>query len=130
MKKIKKIATFCLAALFTFGVATLAVGCGKDKDDNVSSEYSKECYTFIIKDANGNAMEGVNVQLCDTENNGACDYPKASNANGVVEYTPVWGEGEFDIHLWNSSMSSEYTFTGAEKTPATYAEITLTVSAN
>ena len=131
MKKFKKIATFCLAALFTFGVATLAASCGKDKDNNNSSTaYSKECYTFIIKDANGNAMAGVNVQLCDTENNGACDMPKASDANGIVEYTPVWGEGEFDIHLWNTAMSSEYTFTGAEKTPATYAEIVLTVSAN
>ena len=131
MKKFKKFATFCLAALFTFGVATLAASCGKDKDDtNSSTAYSKECYTFIIKGADGNPMEGVNVQLCDTENNGACDMPKATNANGVVEYTPVWGEGEFDIHLWNSAMSSEYTFTGAEKTPATYGEIILTISAN
>lgn len=124
----KKIATFCLASLFTLSAGAVLTGCNNDKEG--SSVYSKECYTFILKDSEGNPLKDVNVQLCDTANNGACDQPRKSDASGKVEYTPVWGEGEFDIHLWDSSMSNEYEFTGAEKTPASYAEISLVVDLN
>lgn len=116
--------------LFTLGAGAILAGCKDKNDSETSSVYSKECYTFILKDSQGNPVEGVNVQLCDTANNGACDMPKTSDASGKVEYKPVWGEGEFDIHLWDSTMSNEYEFTGAEKTPATYAEISLIVDLN
>lgn len=130
MKNFKKFATFCLASVFTLGAGAILAGCKDKKDSETSSVYSKECYTFILKDSQGKPVQGVNVQLCDTANNGACDMPHASDASGKVEYKPAWGEGEFDIHLWDSAMSNQYEFTGAKKTPAAYAEISLVVNIN
>ena len=132
MKKFKKFATFCLAAFFTFSVATLAASCKKDNDDNSTSvAYSKDYYTFVIKDTNGTAIEGINVWLCVPGDGGACGNPVATDSNGIVEYS-AWSEGEgvYDIHVaLPTAMNNEYTL-DVTQTPATYAEVVITAQAN
>ena len=139
MKKFKKFATFCLAALFTFGVATLAASCGKDKDDTNSSTSSIDlnapatAYRFKVVDTNGAPVEGVVVQLCKS----TCVFSEPTDANGEVFFAGDTGATDYDIHVFTADPNlgtggTQLSHTGAEKTPTAYSHdvITLTVSAN
>ena len=139
MKKIKKFATFCLAAFFTFGVATLAASCKKDNDDKSSSASSIDlnapatAYRFKVVDTNGAPVAGVVIQLCKA----TCVFSEPTDANGEVFFAGDSGATDYDIHVFTADPNigtggTQLSHTGAEKTPNSYNHdvITLTISAN
>lgn len=112
MKKLNKFIAFIATAILCFAMFAFA-GCNK-----------AEAYTFTVKNADGTAATGVQIQLCNM-NDGACDPFVPVDENGKAEVVPTWGEGEFEIHVFKNNKPVE--FDGAEKTPATFDEIEITL---
>ena len=133
MKKTKKIAIFCLAALFTIGASSLAVACGKDdKKDNGNSSVTSSidlntpatAYRFKIVDQNGAPVAGYVVQLCKS----TCLFSQPTDANGEVSFGGDATEGatDYDIHVFTADPTlgnggEQVTYTGTQKTPAAYS---------
>ncbi len=113
MKKLNKFIAFVATAILCFAMFAFA-GCNK-----------AEAYTFTVKNADGTAATGVEIQLCNMNENGVCDMPVSVDENGKAEVVPTWGEGEFEIHVLKNNNQVE--FEGAEKTPATFDEIEITL---
>lgn len=113
MKKLNKFIAVLAAAILCFATFAFA-GCNK-----------AEAYTFIVKNADGTAATDVQIQLCNLNEDGVCDAPVDVDENGEAEVVPTWGEGEFEIHVLKNNKQVE--FDGAEKTPATFGEIEITL---
>ncbi len=60
-------------------------GNDKNEDDNKEDETpAKVTYKVIIKDAAGNGVKDVEIQICV---DGSCKLPKATKEDGTAEYT-------------------------------------------
>lgn len=55
-----------------------------NNDGNNGEPEGEYTYKFTVVDANGNAVEGVRVQLCKGES--LCKQPRPTNADGVVKF--------------------------------------------
>lgn len=104
-------------------------------DSSVSSSASESSsadplpasYTFIVYNYDGTPAANVYVQLCSLDAS-VCFMPMLTTADGTVEYTPAgFVEGEYEIHVLASDMSTPLAFTGDTVTPSSYCEITLTL---
>lgn len=94
-----------------------------DKDGKATITLTKKAeeapYVIKVVDQNGNAVEGVKVQMCDDA--GLCLIPTATNEEGIATYK--YQEGNFHV-LINTlvdgytveDMSVYYYFTGREVT--------------
>ena len=94
-----------------------------DKDGKATITLTKKAeeapYVIKVVDQNGNAVEGVIVQMCDDA--GLCLIPTATNEEGIATYK--YQEGNFHV-LINTlvdgytvdDMSVYYYFTGREVT--------------
>ena len=136
MKLFKKLATLGLALTFTLGFGAFAAcGGNEGNDDNSSSEFviPENVYVFKVVDQNGDAVEGVVVQLCKA----TCEFTDKTNADGLTIYAGTEAEGatDYDIHVFSGNpmlgeSSEAIAHTGAEKTPTTFSktEIVLTIT--
>ena len=130
MKLFKKIAMFTMAIALTFGVGGL-VACGGNTDSTGSSTEQPaavSAYKFKVVKTDGTAVAGVQVQLC--KGTDFCAMPKMTGADGTVSYDfPNGNADEYDIHVWDATMSTEYNV-GHPKTSANYdgAEIVITIA--
>lgn len=100
---------------------------GDVNNDNGGSEAEEYVYKFTVLDADGNAVSGAYVKLCEDTN---CKMPKATDANGVVIFTDddYVSAAVYDIHVL---MSLDY---GAQehdlgKTSLDQKDYTLTLPA-
>ena len=94
-----------------------------DKDGKATITLTKKAeeapYVIKVVDQNGNAVEGVIVQMCDDA--GLCLIPTATNEEGIATYK--YQEGNFHVLLNTlvdgytvDDMSVYYYFTGREVT--------------
>lgn len=155
MKLLKKLAILATALTLCLGVIAAFTACGGGNNSSsssvssnsstvssssvessveASSEESSEdapatAYTFVVFNSDGTPAENINVQLCVLGNSAACFMPMLTDANGVVEYVPTGfpGEGEYEIHLFDSTMVTALEFTGPVSTPTIFGTITLTL---
>ncbi|MBE5745608.1 MAG: hypothetical protein E7355_05715 [Clostridiales bacterium] len=88
MKKMKKIGALLAAGILSLGVGAFAA-CGDD-NNNDDNGAAKDAYTITVKDANGNAIEGIRIGVCTydktTQQKGMCLAPEATDANGKVVF--------------------------------------------
>lgn len=73
------------------------------------TKIEKQTYTARVVDQNGDAVEGVDIQLCFGLD--SCQRPKKTDANG--EYTVECLPGE-DAHFKINSVPAGYTYEGGE----------------
>lgn len=94
-----------------------------DQDGKATITLTKKAeeapYVIKVVDQNGNAVEGVKVQMCDDA--GLCLVPTATNEEGIATYK--YQEGNFHVLLNTlvdgytvEDMSVYYYFTGREVT--------------
>ena len=129
----KKIITMILAVCMILCMAFAVVSCDTSgtSDDVTTTEAKTEAttaakitYKVKVVDANGNAVEGAYVQICEATEDGRCFMPVTSNANG--EATMELEEGAYKVKI---SMADGYTFAD-EYTPfGNETTVTLTVTA-
>ncbi len=96
MNKFFKILTTLLVVIALVACIGVFAACNDNTDTNpdnngttnnggnngeTEGEYT---YKFTVVDANGNAVEGVRVQLCKGES--LCKQPRPTNADGVVKF--------------------------------------------
>jgi hypothetical protein len=133
MKFLKKLAILCTALTLCVGFASFTACGGNNNsagssvseetkyspDDVITAPTDKAGYYFKVINADGTPAKNVKVQLC--KGSEMCFDPIAVDANGDVCYVPNAGVGEYDIHVLGGEWGTdEMSFTGAEKTPATY----------
>ena len=101
MKAIKKIVSLIFVAMLCLGIFSVA-SCNEEPPKATA-------YTIYVKDASGNAIEGVLIGICTydetTGEKGACKQPVATDANGKV----VFNETEGVYVLNDDTFSSTYT---------------------
>ena len=145
MKLLKKLAILAMSLTLCLGTSALVTACGGNNDSSSSSvassvessttsstessaEATTNAYTFIVLNSNGSPAENINVQLCMLGNGAACFMPMLTDASGKVEYTfDGFVEGEYEIHLFDSTMTTSLEFDGPTTTTATFSTITLTL---
>jgi len=88
MKKMKKIGALLAAGILSLGVGAFAA-CGDD-NNNDDNGAAKDAYTITVKDANGNAIEGIRIGVGTydktTQQKGMCLAPDATDAIGKVVF--------------------------------------------
>ena len=157
MKKFKKLATLCMALVFSAGLAVFAA-CGSDTSSSeasssaVSSSSSSSAassssssdaqseanaYVSMVKNADGTPAKDFCVQLC-TADMSFCLQPVNADANGKVVYP--CDAAEYVIHIYaideNGQIKMDdkfenisYEIDGSDVTPATHGVINLTLKA-
>lgn len=132
MKLFKKIAMLTMALALTFSVGALAAcdGNGESSTPDSSTEQpAAASYKFKVVNANGEAVSGVQIQLCKGED--FCAMPVMTDANGKADYAfPNSQADAYSIHVWDAAMQNEYTISGNAVTSADYdgAEIVITIA--
>ena len=121
MRVLKRLATVLMACMLCFGLFGI-VACGGGEDGGEATNY-----TVIVKDADGNALQGIRIGLCTydeaTEQKGACGQLQTTDANGKVVFTTE--EGVWIVN--DGAFSSNYT---ADKCVLkAYGEYTLVLTA-
>ncbi len=125
MKKMKKFGSILMAGVLSLGLCALAA-CGDD-DKNDDKGENATAYTVIVKDSEGNYVEGCKVGICvwDDEVNDktTCYTPIASDANGKIVFE--YPEGKYVL----SDGDADDGYTVAEKTHflTTHGTTTITV---
>ena len=126
MKKFKKLASVLMALTLTFGFCGVMASCGGDDKPDTSSQQPQNAYTFTVLNKDGSAAADVKVQLCDPATGVCLTNMPVTDENGKATFTADKAT-TYDIHLWNLDTSVEYTVEGAQQTPATFGEVTVTV---
>ena len=140
MKLLKKLAILSMAFTLCFGAGAALTACGGNEENSssVSSEASDNsaeqnltAYEFTVLNADGSAATNVNVQLCVLGNGAACFMPVLTDKDGKASYNPTGfpGAGEYEIHLYDQTMTTSLEFDGTETTPTVFSKITLTLKA-
>ena len=94
-------------------------------EDEVTTASGKITYKVKVVDANGNAVEGVFVQICEKKDGGRCFLPAKTDANGEISMELDEGDYKTRIDSANGyTYSSDYTEFGTE------TSVTITVTAN
>ncbi len=129
MNKYLKTLTVITVLIMIIACMGTLVACTDNSDDGSDKGNQAEEYVFkfTVLDADGNAVSGVYVKLCQSTN---CKLPKATDANGVVMFTVddfVSAEEVYDIHVLTDMSSSEEYDLG--QTSVTQKDYTLTLSA-
>lgn len=132
MKLFKKIAMLTMALALTFSVGALAA-CGGNGEsstpDSSTEQPAVSSYKFKVVNASGEAVSGVQVQLC--KGTAFCAMPVMTDDNGVADYAFPEGLADaYSIHVWDAAMAVEYTVTGTATTSADYdgSEIVVTIA--
>ncbi len=85
MKNMKKLGTILMAGALSMGLFAFAA-CGDKEDDKGGDNVT--AYTVIVKDSEGNLIEGCSVGICvwdaDLNDKTTCYQPKVSDANGKI----------------------------------------------
>ena len=102
MRVLKKLCTVLMSALLCLGMCGL-VACG---GGNNEGEVEATNYTVIVKDVNGNALQGIRIGLCsyneETDTKGACGQLQTTDANGKVVFENedvITSSGLFNFNL-------------------------------
>ena len=135
MKLLKKLAILAISLTLCLGAGALTTACGGNDSSSSSvssvessTETTTNAYTFIVLNKDGTPAANVNVQLCTLGDGASCFMPILTDANGKVEYTfDGFTEGEYEIHLFDSTMATVLKFDGPTTTTATFSTITLTL---
>ena len=143
MKLLKKIAIFAMSITLCLGASALVTACGGGSSSSSSTASSVEsttsstqsseeapanAYNFIVLNSDGTPAKDVNVQLCMLGDGAACFMPMLTDANGKVAYAfDGFVAGEYEIHLFDSTMTTALEFDGPTTTTATFSTITLTL---
>lgn len=101
---------------------------GDVNNDNGGSEAEEYVYKFTVLDADGNAVSGVYIKLCEDNN---CKMPKETDANGVAIFTDddYVSATVYDIHVLMSTDGSNATEYDLGKTSLDQKDYTLTLPA-
>lgn len=121
MRVLKRLATILMACMLCFGLFGI-VACGGGDGGNDATNY-----TVIVKDADGNALQGIRIGLCTydeaTEIKGACGQPKTTDANGKVVFDNAEGVWIVNSDLFSANYTAEKCVLKA------YGEYTLVLTA-
>ena len=101
MKKTKKIGALLAASILSLGVGAF-VACGDGDNTGNNDNVAKDAYTLVVKDAQGNAMEGVRIGICVYTKNGFCLNLETTDANGKVVFDKADGVEDGKTYTLNS----------------------------
>ena len=110
MKKMKKLGALLAASILSLGVGAFAA-CGDDNNDNGNDNAgaATDAYTLVVKDADGNAIEGVKIGICVYTEGGFCLNPEKTDANGKVVFDANDGVEAGLTYTLNSNTLNGYT---------------------
>ena len=101
MKIMKKLLFTLFAVVLCLGVFSFA-GCGEEE---------ATAYTIYVEDANGDAIEGVQIGICtydeSTGEKGNCLQPKTTDANGKVVLNADQAVYALNTDLFESEYSAQ-----------------------
>jgi len=96
--------------------APIAEGSEEDTDATGTDEPAFDGYKVTVTDKDGNPIEGVQIQMCDSS---GCRMPKGTDASGVVTFT--FAESDFHVLIaaavegYVVDTAEEYYFTNGSK---------------
>lgn len=117
----KKLASLFLTVLFCLGLGFCFTAC----QETPSTPNENNAYKITVVDASVNPVAGVRVQLCDPATGTCLTDDFITDTNGKVSCKVA--QKVYDIHVQTADGLNEYDIVGVSQTPATYAEITVTV---
>lgn len=130
MNKLFKVLTAAVVAIMLIACVGVLAACndnGNNNDNNNGNNGTVEenyVYKFTVKDANGNPIEGIQVQLC--KGSDFCLTPVSTDANGVATFDSEFITPDvYDIHVLNDGYAFD---NDAHKTSATQKDYELILS--
>ena len=120
----KKLASLVLTVLLALGLGFCFTACNETPVS--STPDTNAAYVITVVDgATLNPVKGVRVQLCDPATGTCLTDDFITNASGKVSCAVA--QKVYDIHVQTADGLNEYDVVGTHQTPASYAEITVTV---
>lgn len=132
MNKLFKVLTAAVVAIMLIACVGVLAACNDNNDNSNATDNGNNgtveenyVYKFTVKDADGNPIEGIQVQLC--KGSDFCLMPVSTDANGVATFDSddIETPDVYDIHVLNDGYNFD---NDAYKTSANQKDYELTLS--